>query len=257
MNAVPKLELFHLLFCRQLLGKVAKDLFVLKGGCNLRFFYQSFRYSEDIDFDIQTIAVKTLEKNVDQILSDANFLSILKNRKLSIQFTSKPKQTETTQKWKIHLLDQETSQVLPTKIEFSRRGLQDDFILEPVSSEVCLNYQLTPPLLQHYLPARACTQKVLALAGRSETQARDVIDLDILVKQLNNKKQQIKNCPAVSSAEKKEAIERTMALKYTDFKSQVWPFLQTDYQDFYSSASRWDELQEKVIQIIENFPEVK
>ena len=46
----------------------------------LRFFYQSFRYSEDIDFDIQTISVKTLEKNVDQILSDANFLAILKNR---------------------------------------------------------------------------------------------------------------------------------------------------------------------------------
>jgi predicted nucleotidyltransferase component of viral defense system len=46
------IELFHLLFLRQIEGKLDKKLYALKGGCNLRFFFKSIRYSEDIDFDI-------------------------------------------------------------------------------------------------------------------------------------------------------------------------------------------------------------
>ena len=44
-------EMFHLVFLRALVAKGDdKALFALKGGCNLRFYFGSLRYSEDIDF---------------------------------------------------------------------------------------------------------------------------------------------------------------------------------------------------------------
>ena len=45
-------ELFHLVFIDLLGRKVDKKHYALKGGCNLRFFFKSFRYSEDMDVDV-------------------------------------------------------------------------------------------------------------------------------------------------------------------------------------------------------------
>ncbi len=62
-------EQFHLLFLNQLGQKLDKRLYALKGGCNLRFYFNSIRYSEDIDIDVQTIAPLTLRNKVNQILN--------------------------------------------------------------------------------------------------------------------------------------------------------------------------------------------
>lgn len=54
MNALTPLqkrEVFHLLFLRELVRTVPLSAFVLKGGTNLRFFFGSIRYSEDMDLD--------------------------------------------------------------------------------------------------------------------------------------------------------------------------------------------------------------
>ena len=48
------IEIFHLSFIAQLGRRVDKALFAIKGGCNLRFYCRSIRYSEDIDIDIRT-----------------------------------------------------------------------------------------------------------------------------------------------------------------------------------------------------------
>ena len=58
------IEVFHLLFLRSFGARVDKTLFALKGGCNLRFFHRSIRYSEDMDLDIRTMAPATLRSNV-------------------------------------------------------------------------------------------------------------------------------------------------------------------------------------------------
>ena len=39
----------------------------MKGGCNLRFFLKSIRYSEDMDLDIHTMSVGTLQNNVERV----------------------------------------------------------------------------------------------------------------------------------------------------------------------------------------------
>ena len=51
---VPKaqVELFHLLFLRLFSAQIEPDFYAIKGGCNLRFFFESVRYSEDLDIDV-------------------------------------------------------------------------------------------------------------------------------------------------------------------------------------------------------------
>ena len=62
------IEIFHLLFLRSFSARVDKALFALKGGCNLRFYHRSVRYSEDMDLDIRTMAVGTLRSNVEAVV---------------------------------------------------------------------------------------------------------------------------------------------------------------------------------------------
>src|SRR5579864_975678 len=104
-NTQTSIELFHLLFLRQLEEKLDKKLYALKGGCNLRFFFKSIRYSEDIDFDVAIISKGTLENKVSKILDGVVFKRILQGKGLEIAQFNPAKQTETTQRWKIQLRD--------------------------------------------------------------------------------------------------------------------------------------------------------
>ena len=45
------IEAFHLAFLQVLQARVQQEHYVLKGGANLRYFFDSVRYSEDIDLD--------------------------------------------------------------------------------------------------------------------------------------------------------------------------------------------------------------
>lgn len=45
-------ELFHLAFLQVLQARLDQARYVLKGGTNLRYFFDSVRYSEDIDLDL-------------------------------------------------------------------------------------------------------------------------------------------------------------------------------------------------------------
>lgn len=51
-SPIQVVEQFHLLFLAQLGRRLDKKFCVLKGGCNLRFFHQSVRLSEDLDLDV-------------------------------------------------------------------------------------------------------------------------------------------------------------------------------------------------------------
>ncbi len=64
-------EAFHFCFLERLLKVADASLFVLKGGVNLRFFFRSPRYSEDMDIDVVAGSVSTLKKNGYKVLEDA------------------------------------------------------------------------------------------------------------------------------------------------------------------------------------------
>src|SRR5262245_20559084 len=111
------IEIFHLHFLRAFSTRVDKALFALKGGCNLRFYHRSIRYSEDMDLDIRTLATGTLRSNVETVLEATSFRHTLRSQQLEITESSAPKQTQTTQRWKIHLRLLDTGVTVPTKIE--------------------------------------------------------------------------------------------------------------------------------------------
>src|ERR1700678_456433 len=78
------IEVFHLIFVAHLGRRVDKALLAIKGGCNLRFFHRSIRYSDDIDFDIRTMAKPTLANNVDTILASRTFGQALGIKQIEI-----------------------------------------------------------------------------------------------------------------------------------------------------------------------------
>ena len=102
-NERQTIEIFHLLFLRAFGARVDKVLFALNGGCNLRFFFKSIRYSEDMDLDIHTMSVGTLRNNVSRLLDAPSFVQTLRAQGIEIARTSLPKQTNTTQRWKLAL----------------------------------------------------------------------------------------------------------------------------------------------------------
>jgi predicted nucleotidyltransferase component of viral defense system len=245
LTSIQSVENFHLLLLAQFGAQMDKHLYALKGGSNLRFFYRSIRYSEDLDLDVQTIARETLRKKVRQILSSAGFGRILKSSGFEIAGFSEPKQTETTQRWKVQLRAAGSPFDLPTRIEFSRRGMKEEVLFEAIDPAVLNPYQLRPILTSHYGLEAAFAQKLEALIGRRETQTRDLFDLQLLVERGATGK-------AIKLRQKlKAASENVRTLSFADFQGQVVAYLEPEYQSHYGTAAAWKRLQEQVLEVIQ------
>lgn len=245
MGLRADIEVFHLIFIRSFLSSQDKSLVVLKGGCNLRFFLGSNRYSEDIDFDVMTIARDTLKRRVDKVLTSQALASSLAARKIQIVAHTAPKQTDTVQRWKATIRAQGLD--IPTKIEFSRRGIdREGAIFESVDAQVLTEHRLTPTFLSHYNATYAVMQKIEALAGRPETQARDVFDLDLL---LSRHPALVAKVPAKLI---QQATECAMSVDFDQFRGQVVEFLAPDAQAYYSNPNAWETLQNQVIRKLES-----
>jgi len=241
------IEIFHLLFLRTFGARVDKTLFALKGGCNLRFFLKSIRYSEDMDLDIQTMAVGTLRSNVNHVLEAQSFTQSLQAHGIAIDRTSEPKQTGTTQRWKLTLRATESGGLVPTKIEFSRRSLDGDKAVEPVDAALIRTYRIYPVIVPHYSVHTAFAQKVSALALREQVQSRDLFDLKLLLDAGGAER----SLPATTAAHLATAIDNALAIDYDAFAGQVLAFLEPEYQAHYRSKQAWNDLQEQVVHSLE------
>jgi predicted nucleotidyltransferase component of viral defense system len=230
-------ELFHLLFMQQLTQKLDKRLYALKGGCNLRFFLGSIRYSEDIDIDVHTVSVETLQNMVNKILSGTPFQQILKTYGMNIYHLSMPKQTATTQRWKVQLNLSEQTLPINTKIEFSRRGADSAVVTQSISRELITQYKLRPIFMTHYTAQAALEQKIWALILRTETQARDVFDLYQLFQMFNL------NCPQVFTEEQLQTAQNNLfSVSFSEFKSQVLSYLSLEDQIQFDDEQCWQEM---------------
>lgn len=249
MSATASIEAFHLQFSRLLLTGPDKDCFAIKGGCNLRFFFESVRYSEDIDIDVsERIPVHALKDRVVRVL-DGNPLGLaLRNRRIRIAGFSAPKQTETTQRWKIQLQVDGSSQVLPTKVEFSRRPPSDSAVLEPVIQSVLAEHQSMQFLAPHYPLDAALRQKVEALADRREVQARDVFDLGgVLIPRAGGDTSALEPVHLALG----KALDRAMTLSYGDYKAQVISYLHPDHAASLGTREAWDAMQTSVVDFLD------
>lgn len=246
-NIQANIEIFHLLFLRQLEGKLDKKLYALKGGCNLRFFFKSIRYSEDIDFDVSTILKATLKNKINKILASNALKQLLQNNGIEIIQSSPGKQTETTQRWKVSLRIKNATMPIPTKIEFSRRRMDSGVEYAAIDNDIIRQYRLYPIICNHYNIDTALIQKINALINRTETQARDVFDIKWLLDQ-----GAYINLDNLSTTEKQTAIKNAQGISYADFKGQVAAYLMDEYKELYDSAKKWDEICSQVISILQD-----
>jgi hypothetical protein len=239
-------ELFHLHFVRLLCAGADRGRFGIKGGCNLRFFFESVRYSGDIDFDVAGIPVHTLKEKVNRVLGGPALAMPLRSRGISIAAVTAPKQTDTTQRWKVGL---STGATLPlhTKLEFSRRRNTEGAVVEPVSAAVLAEYQMMPVLAPHYPLPAALRQKVGALVGRSTVQARDVFDLSVLLSRAGGRIDALRPM----RAQIPKAIERAMDVSYGEFKAQVASYLKPEHLDEYGTRQAWEAMQAQVVDALE------
>lgn len=241
-------EFFHLVFLRALVGKGQdKKLFALKGGCNLRFYFGSVRYSEDIVLDVTVVAKATLQNKVDRLLASPLVGAPLRAQGLELTDLSAPKQTETTQRWTVGLKVLARNLALQTKIEFSRRGAVTGAHFEVVPSTILRPYALTPFLATHYSAPTAAIQKIEALAGRAEPQARDVFDLNLLLARIADDGVVQKASKARLSA----AIEHALEISYDQYAAQVVAYLDPDQRELYESRDAWNAMQEAVVSALE------
>lgn len=240
---VPQIiEHFHLAFLDVLRTRVDVGRYVLKGGANLRYFFDSARYSEDIDLDIYGLEADwKFEEQIDNSLNGDALGRLLRSAGITIDpaEVTKPKQTATTRRWKVVLTASGHHDKIRTKIEFSGRNGETRFQLDAVPGSVVAPYAMRPPSVQHYLLEPATEQKVIALALRPETQARDVFDLDILMRRGGL------TPDGVDRDQREAAAEAAVALVWDDFESQVAPFLDPAVAELYDRA-RWNQIQDYV-----------
>lgn len=251
-DPLQKREVFHLVFLRAFGRSAPLSTFAVKGGCNLRFFFGSIRYSEDIDLDSAGMAVHTLRERVMNVLESAGLRDTLRTfdiERVQAPDVSRAKQTETVQRFKVHLFTT-AGEDLPTKIEFSRRGLDSLSVRsEPVSTSVVAAYRLPPIIAPHYTALPAAAQKVHALIARTVPQARDVFDLFTLSSQ-----------PEVTSAaltarfserELRQAYDRIYEIGYAQYRDTVLSFLAAEDRTTYGSREIWDEIRLRAAALIE------
>jgi predicted nucleotidyltransferase component of viral defense system len=240
-------ELFHLLFLRYLAQRLVGRLYALKGGICLRFFHRSQRLSEDIDLDVSSqVAVKTLQNAVDTVLEARSLRSALAPLGLTALEATRPKQTETVQRWKVALIVGETR--LPTKIEFSRRPQRIPFETGIPDREVLNHYRQPGFAAQYYGAVSMTVQKILALASPSRHAVRDLFDLHHLTTFL-------KVNPGQTAANLDQGILRSVSDKvkgfsYGDFAEEVLPYLAAELVSLYSDPAAFERLKSETLEVL-------
>lgn len=239
-------EVFHLAFLRQLAGRVRADAYAIKGGVNLRLFFGSPRYSEDMDIDVKGVEAFKLKDIVMDILSSKALSAMLRPYNLERIIPpdiAKAKQTDTTQRFKVHLINS-ASEDLFTKIEFSRRRLDKQVAVGPVDNSILMTYKLPPILVPHYPCEVAVMQKIRALADRKETQGRDIFDIYMLLPRVAGDK--LTFAGEMTKETVKKALQRAFDIDLSVFNDTVVPYLSGENQLAYGRKEIWDDIQLKV-----------
>jgi len=250
MIATPSeaIEAFHLTFLAQL--SKSPNRAVVKGGQNLRLFFESVRRSDDLDMDVSVTSRETLKKNVDKILASPRFRKTLLLYGIEVQQVSTPKQTDTTQRWRIALKVKGLSEPVQTRIEFSRRESNAESVLGPVAKPIADSYGSSPFSASHYGLAESIAQKVSAMAGRDRT--RDLFDLAMLLERYAKDVGSVTDLHP-SSEQARAALKRASGMTFDAYKAEVLPYLEKSKRKEHGSRQSWEEKMVVVVQGLEIF----
>lgn len=242
-------EIFHIEFLRRLAADMPPGLWALKGGVNLRLFFKSIRYSDDMDLDIKELPVDLVKKRVMSLLGSLSFSENLKTYGISAikpPDIARAKQTATTQRFKVHLLTSSGEDYF-TKIEFSRRGFSGEPVAESVPAAILRPYNMAPLIVPHYPGADAAAQKISAVLSRSILQARDIFDIYLLSTQVRPGAAGIELSPKTEMARARENI---LEPGFEIFRDTVAAYLAPEDRKVYAVPSVWDEIKLKAADFV-------
>jgi hypothetical protein len=249
-NQLQLREIFHIEFLRCLAADMPTGFWALKGGVNLRLFFKSIRYSEDMDIDVVELPVASIIKRVMRILRSPSFRENLKTYGITgirpPEMTS-AKQTATTQRFKVHLTTSAGDDYF-TKVEFSRRGFQGEPVAEPVPPAVLRPYAMASLVAPHYPAAAAAAQKISAVLSRSVLQARDIFDLYLLSSQVRPGGVRLSLPGKTELAKVRENI---LEPGFELFRDVVAAYLAPEDRKVYSAPGVWDEIKLKAADFVE------
>src|SRR6266568_7875551 len=241
------IERFHLAFVEVAAVRLPIAVFVVKGGANMRFFFRSPRRSRDIDFNYLGRRFENFAGRVDEVLESRALGELLRQHEITPVNPRRHKQTETTRRWKL-LLQTPLVEDADSKIKFSaRRELLEDFELRPVDPALARRLGGRSVAINRYGAMAMVTQKVDALRHRSETQPRDVFDLDLLFRIHPDALAQA----PVEQRALEEAMERARALTYQEYVTTVVEYLEEEIVDVLGTENALNDMLRHVVETLE------
>lgn len=216
-------EFFHIASLRHIASRLSGRSWALKGGVCLRLYHGSARLSEDMDLDIDPgVRRATLENGIDAVLGSPALRADLVRGGLLVARVSKPKQTETTQRWKVELTL--AGEPVQTKVEFSRRRDAPPADSAPPSPGLLDLYGVTQFGARHYGAGEMAAQKTAALAADNRSAVRDLYDLDLLWSRRS--KEVAAALGGVPAAVREAAAAKVEGFSWGDFQGEVLPYLE-------------------------------
>ena len=256
ISAASAREAVHVFLLKRLEGLSEPGKIVVKGGVNLRLFFGSVRYSEDIDLDGDPSASVAIKDVICGMFEDR--ATIRELRKLGIRGLDPGegpnKDTETTYRHKFGVLTGGGVRY-PTKVEVSFRPRYDgdEILTSEPSPDVVRPYlgENFSLVLSHYGRGAAVRQKVLALAGRQFVQARDVYDLNVLAPSGQAAEAVGSLAHEVDDEILQRAHDRTLEISYDEYRGQVVEFLPGGVRADHKLDVVWDEMRLNVASLLE------
>jgi hypothetical protein len=247
-------ELVHLLILQELAEARPRGGVIVKGGVNLRLFFESPRYSEDMDLDGHPDGSAEIRRCIARLFENRDFTRRLQSYAIrELDPGQGPnKDTDTTFRYKFGVVGGGGVRY-PTKVEVSFRDHHtgDQVVTEMPPQAVLAPYRLPAFEVQHYALDAAVRQKIQALAGRREVQARDVFDLCVLMP----------NAPAgalldflaetLSADQLQEARTRCFTISFDEYRGQVLEFLEEAERETKGAEGAWDDMRLRTAELVE------
>ena len=238
-------ELLHLALLQVMPSHLPVSDYAVKGGANLRLFYDSRRRSQGWDFDYLGSRFEAVEAGLDAALASRAFRDLLRVAGVRMSESTKPMQTDTTRRWKFYVEGPDAR--LNTKIEFSAREADPEHAFETARDDLGREIGLRVVKAEHYLPPAAIRQKIRALAQRHESEPRDVFDLDLLLATHGG---QIRP-GEVDQVTLKRAIEAALSIPYETYEDLVVQYIEDDFVEIYGRPEVWTDMTLGVVDHLE------
>lgn len=201
-----------------------------------------------MDLDIVSqIRVETLRNAVDSVIDGRAMLASLMPVGVTNISATKPKQTGTTQRWKVSL-QIGSDEPLHTKIEFSRRRDRISYSTGVPDSQLLKQYKMTPFAAQHYDAASMAAQKAISLASPARVALRDLFDLHHLFFTIGAKPEEVS--PLVEPKTFEEAAEKVMRFTFEQFQEQVVPYLTAELVALYGDSTLFEKQKDEVAKVL-------